>query len=226
MKLKLFKKRAIIEKNAGDTRALPSGIFLSLRSTVKPDTAIVVETSPQSQLKPGDQILIGKYAGQHYKLDNINHHIVDDDEIIAKINNTQLEAFDKWVVFRWVDTIKEEREFVRNGILIQRKTDKNRTRWGLVVTAGPNSKIKAGQYILPEKTYGWDSPAIQQVEGGNYYLDGEDEKIVTLFKTKEQWCAFVSDDISVTYATNNEVDIQKAIDIKDPNNWAAGCKID
>jgi co-chaperonin GroES (HSP10) len=139
----------------------------------------------------------------------------------------KITAFNNWIVFRWLDSESDKSEMVlKSGIVVQRKRDKKRARWGEVIAVGPTAPVRVGQYIMPEKTYGWDSPYIQQVEGGMCYLDGPQHRLVTLYKTKEEWCLFVTDDIKDTYSTNDDYEAQAAIDIKDPNNWAAGCKID
>lgn len=65
-----------------------SGIVLATANKEKPVISVVVAVGPgtkdvEMQVKPGDKVVVGKYAGTEIKLDNEDYTIVSQEDILA-----------------------------------------------------------------------------------------------------------------------------------------------
>jgi chaperonin GroES len=83
----------ILAKRIAEQDKTAGGLFIPDTAKEKPLEALVVsvgsgkilengETQPLS-VKPGDQVLIGKYTGSEVKLDGEEHIILREDDILA-----------------------------------------------------------------------------------------------------------------------------------------------
>jgi len=94
MALRPLHDRLII-KRLDNERKTASGIVIPESATEKPDQGEVVAVGPgkfvdgkiQSiDLKKGDRVLFGKYAGQAVKIDGEELLVIREDEILAVIS--------------------------------------------------------------------------------------------------------------------------------------------
>jgi chaperonin GroES len=83
----------ILAKRIAEQDKTAGGLFIPDTAKEKPLEALVVsvgsgkilengQTQPLS-VKPGDQVLIGKYTGSEVKLDGEEHIILREDDILA-----------------------------------------------------------------------------------------------------------------------------------------------
>ena len=93
MKLKPLADRVVLKQNAAEERT-SSGIFLTASAQEKPEVYEVVEVGPGGMVdgndvamivKPGQNVLVGKYSGSKVKLDEQEYTIVRQSDILAII---------------------------------------------------------------------------------------------------------------------------------------------
>ena len=93
MKLKPLADRVVLKQNAAEERT-SSGIFLTASAQEKPEVYEVVEVGPGGMVdgnevtmivKPGQNVLVGKYSGSKVKLDEQEYTIVLQADILAVI---------------------------------------------------------------------------------------------------------------------------------------------
>jgi chaperonin GroES len=85
----------VLLKRTEEQEVKKSGIIIPDTAKEKPQEALVVEVgqgrvtddgkSVPLQVKKGDRVLIGKFSGTEVLVDDIEHVIVREDEILAKI---------------------------------------------------------------------------------------------------------------------------------------------
>ncbi len=93
MKLKPMADRVVLKQNAAEEKTA-SGIFLTASAQEKPEIYEVVEVGPgglvdgnevKMIVKPGENVLVGKYSGSKVKLDDQEYTIVRQSDILAII---------------------------------------------------------------------------------------------------------------------------------------------
>ena len=93
MKRKPLADRVVLKQNAAEERT-SSGIFLTPAAQEKPEVYEVVEVGPGGLVdgnevtmivKPGQNVLVGKYSGSKVKLDEQEYTIVRQSDILAII---------------------------------------------------------------------------------------------------------------------------------------------
>ena len=93
MKLKPLADRVVLKQNAAEERT-SSGIFLTASAQEKPEVYEVVEVGPGGMVegnevamivKPGQNVLVGKYSGSKVKLDDQEYTIGRQSDILAII---------------------------------------------------------------------------------------------------------------------------------------------
>ena len=93
MKLKPLADRVVLKQNAAEERT-SSGIFLAASAQEKPEIYQVVEVGPgglvdgnqvEMIVKPGQNVLVGKYSGSKIKLEDVEYTIVRQSDILAVI---------------------------------------------------------------------------------------------------------------------------------------------
>jgi chaperonin GroES len=94
MKIRPLHDRIVV-KRIPEKDKTASGIIIPDSAKEKPLEAIVIAVGTGKRLdsgqlqalevKPGDQVLIGKYSGSEVKLDGDEHLILSEDEILAII---------------------------------------------------------------------------------------------------------------------------------------------
>ncbi len=93
MKLKPLADRVVLKQNAAEEKTA-SGIFLTASAQEKPEVYEVVEVGPgglvdgnevKMIVKPGENVLVGKYSGSKVKLDDQEYTIVRQSDILAII---------------------------------------------------------------------------------------------------------------------------------------------
>ena len=93
MKLKPLADRVVLKQNAAEERT-SSGIFLASSAQEKPEIYEVIEVGPGGMVdgnevkmivKPGENVLVGKYSGSKVKLDDQEYTIVRQSDILAVI---------------------------------------------------------------------------------------------------------------------------------------------
>ncbi len=91
MKLVPLGDRVVLKQNEKE-ETTKSGIILAAKAQEKPVTAEVVAVGPGGmvdgkevtmQVKPGDQVIYSKYAGNEVKLDEEEYVIVRQNDILA-----------------------------------------------------------------------------------------------------------------------------------------------
>ena len=93
MKLLPLADRVVLKQNEAEERT-SSGIFLAPSAQEKPEVYQVVEVGPGGMVdgnevkmivKPGQNVLVGKYSGSKVKLDEVEYTIVRQSDILAVI---------------------------------------------------------------------------------------------------------------------------------------------
>ena len=93
MKLKPLADRVVLKQNAAEERTA-SGIFLTSSAQEKPEVYEVVEVGPGGMVdgnevamivKPGQNVLVGKYSGSKVKFEDVEYTIVRQSDILAVI---------------------------------------------------------------------------------------------------------------------------------------------
>ena len=93
MKLLPLADRVVLKQNEAEERT-SSGIFLAPSAQEKPEVYQVVEVGPGGMVdgnevkmivKPGQNVLVGKYSGSKVKLDDVEYTIVRQSDILAVI---------------------------------------------------------------------------------------------------------------------------------------------
>ena len=93
MKLKPLADRVVLRQNAAEERT-SSGIFLTASAQEKPEVYEVVEVGPGGMVdgnevkmivKPGENVLVGKYSGSRVKIEDVEYTIVRQSDILAAI---------------------------------------------------------------------------------------------------------------------------------------------
>lgn len=92
MKIKPIRDRIIVKPLEADT-VTASGIVIPDNAAEKPMQGIVVGVGTGKviddgtviplEIKEGNTVLYGKYAGQTVKVDNIEHVVLKEDEVMA-----------------------------------------------------------------------------------------------------------------------------------------------
>ena len=91
MKLVPLGDRVVLKQNEKE-ETTKSGIILAAKAQEKPVTAEVIAVGPGGmvdgkevtmQVKPGDQVIYSKYAGNEVKLDEEEYVIVRQNDILA-----------------------------------------------------------------------------------------------------------------------------------------------
>ena len=91
MKLKPLADRVVLKQNAAEERT-SSGIFLASAAQEKPEIYEVIEVGPGGivdgkevamVVKPGNKVVVAKYAGTEVKLDGVEYSIVRQSDILA-----------------------------------------------------------------------------------------------------------------------------------------------
>jgi len=94
MNLEMLGDRVLIEQGKGDEKT-KSGIIIPDTAKEKPQKGTVVSVGPGKrddsgklipmELKAGDKVLYGKYAGTEVKLDGKDYVYMDQSDVIAKV---------------------------------------------------------------------------------------------------------------------------------------------
>ena len=93
MKLRPLADRVVLKQNEAEERT-SSGIFLAASAQEKPEIYQVVEVGPGGMVdgnqvemivKPGQNVLVGKYSGSKVKLEDVEYTIVRQSDILAVI---------------------------------------------------------------------------------------------------------------------------------------------
>ena len=100
------------------------------------------------------------------------------------------------VLFVWVDEIKGNEDYQHaSGLIIERKLDRTRDRWGKVIAVGADElDIEVGDYILPEKTH--------EPFGANHIVKEFADQNIEVWMTKAKDILLVSQDETVTHTMN------------------------
>ena len=80
----------VIVKRIEEQEVVKGGIIIPDTAKEKPQEAAVVAVGPgtkdvEMQVKTGDRVLIGKYAGTEVKIDGQEHLILRQDDILAVV---------------------------------------------------------------------------------------------------------------------------------------------
>ena len=89
MKLKPMADNILL-KSAEAQTATASGIILATTTKEKPGIYEVVSAGPGTKdvtvtVKPGDKVVVGKFAGSEIKLDGEDYKFVKQDDILAVV---------------------------------------------------------------------------------------------------------------------------------------------
>ena len=94
MKVRPLNDRVLVKRVAEEDKT-SGGLFIPETAKEKPARGLVVSVGPGTlkddgtrvalEVKAGDQVLFGKYAGTEIKLDAEEHMILKEDEILAII---------------------------------------------------------------------------------------------------------------------------------------------
>lgn len=94
MKFRPLRDRVLVEYTVEPEKS-SGGIFIPDTAKEKPQKGIVVSVGPgkrtadgklqKMDVKPGDAVLFDKYSGSKIKVDNKDHLIINDDDILGII---------------------------------------------------------------------------------------------------------------------------------------------
>ena len=94
MNLKPVRDRIVVRLSEADTVS-KGGIIIPDAATEKPNQGQVLavgsgRVTPGGQIiameiKAGDQVLFGKHSGQTVKIDNVEYHILKEEDVMAVI---------------------------------------------------------------------------------------------------------------------------------------------
>ena len=89
MNIKPLFDRVVVESVQSEEKT-KSGFILPSSAQEKPQTARVVAVGPgtsevKMEVKEGDQVLYGKYAGQEIQVDGVDYLIMKQNDILAII---------------------------------------------------------------------------------------------------------------------------------------------
>jgi chaperonin GroES len=86
MKFKPLGNRALV-KMVEQEEQTASGIVLPDTAKEKPQTAevVAVGTHEDVKVRAGDVVVVGKYAGTEFKIDDEEHLIVDGEDILGVV---------------------------------------------------------------------------------------------------------------------------------------------
>ena len=87
MSMKPLGDRVVLQHRKAEEKT-QSGILLPDSAKEKPQEAVVIAVGPGNndvpmQVKEGDRVIIGEYAGTKVKIEEEEFSIVDQDEILA-----------------------------------------------------------------------------------------------------------------------------------------------
>ncbi|MCB1018502.1 MAG: co-chaperone GroES [Bryobacterales bacterium] len=98
MALRPLHNRIVVERSETSEQKSAGGIIIPDSAKEKPQEATVVAVGPGKldkdgkrqplDVKVGDRILIGKYAGSDIKLDNKEYVILTEDEVLAVVEGS------------------------------------------------------------------------------------------------------------------------------------------
>lgn len=96
MKLKPLNDRVLVKRLETEERTA-GGLYIPDTAKEKPSKGQVIAVGPGKvdeagkripmAVNPGDQVLFNKYAGTEVKLDDIDHLVMREDDILAIIEN-------------------------------------------------------------------------------------------------------------------------------------------
>ena len=80
----------VLLKQAEALETTSSGIILATTNKEKPAIYEVVSAGPGTKevtmtVKPGDKVVVGKFAGSEIKLDGVDYKFVKQDDILAVV---------------------------------------------------------------------------------------------------------------------------------------------
>jgi chaperonin GroES len=94
MKVKPLNDRVLVLR-IGEEEKTTGGIIIPDTAKEKPQEGKVIAVGPGKvndegkkialDVKPGDKVLFGKYSGNEIKIDNVEHLIMREDDILAII---------------------------------------------------------------------------------------------------------------------------------------------
>ena len=89
MKVKPLADRVLIEPNPAEEKTA-GGLFIPDTAKEKPLAGKVIAVGPgtadvKMEVKTGDQVLYGKYAGQEIQVDGVDYLIMKQNDILAII---------------------------------------------------------------------------------------------------------------------------------------------
>jgi chaperonin GroES len=95
MALRPLHNRIVVERSEVAEQKSSGGIIIPDSAKEKPQEAVVIAVGPGKldkdgkrqpmDVKVGDRILIGKYAGSDIKIDNKEYVILTEDEVLAVV---------------------------------------------------------------------------------------------------------------------------------------------
>jgi len=95
MALRPLHNRIVVERSESSEQTSAGGIIIPDSAKEKPQEATVIAVGPGKldkdgkrqplDVKVGDRVLIGKYAGSDIKLDNKEYVILTEDEVLAVV---------------------------------------------------------------------------------------------------------------------------------------------
>jgi len=87
MKVKPLGNRLLIKPITEETKT-QGGIVLPDSAKEKPQKAVIVEMGNLDEdygLTIGDHVLYSKYSGTEIKIDDVDHIVIDIDDVLAKV---------------------------------------------------------------------------------------------------------------------------------------------
>ena len=94
MKIRPLHDRVVV-KRLEEERKTASGIVIPDTAAEKPDTGEIIAVGNGKiledgkvralDIKPGDRVLFSKYAGTEIKIDDVEHLILREDEVLAVV---------------------------------------------------------------------------------------------------------------------------------------------
>lgn len=92
MKIRPLQNRILV-KRIETTQKTPGGLYIPPTASEKPSEATVIAVGPgrvtdngklcELRVKAGDRVIFGKYTGVEVKIDNVDHLILSEGDILG-----------------------------------------------------------------------------------------------------------------------------------------------
>lgn len=182
----------VLVKLPDDVESTAGGLLLTGKAKLKRTEGTVVSTGPgkihhetgatfDMPVKPGENVVYGKYDGTEINIDGAKHYLIRDDDILLKFTGEELKLETADVVRDTilVETEKKEAESEVGILIAQTSQNKNKATTGKVIKVGPGRYATNGERMDMEVEAG-DFVKFRDFAGTEVEIDGKDYSVVRM----------------------------------------------